>query len=90
MLTWVSGLVCWAHVVQTCTVYTVHYQALFRLDRALDEPIVRAVLLPKASIVHECKKAEKGRGSIIGATPLCYQVNLCLDVDRTLIKTLRM
>ena len=80
MLTWVSGLVCWA----------VHYQALFRLDRALDEPIVRAVLLPKASIVHVCKKAEKGRGSIIGATPLCYQVNLCSDVDRTLIKTLRM
>ena len=62
--------------------------ALFRPDRASDEPIVQAVLLPKASIVHVCKKAEKGRRSIIGATPLCYQVTLCSNVDRTLIKTL--
>ena len=62
--------------------------ALFRPDRASDEPIVQPVLLPKASIVHVCKKAEKGRGSIIRATPLCYQVNLCSNVDRTLIKTL--
>ena len=62
--------------------------ALFRPDRASDEPIVQPVLLPKASIVHVCKKAEKVRGSIIGATPLCYQVNLCSNADRTLIKTL--
>ena len=69
--------------------HTVQYPPpLFRPDRASDEPIVQAVLLPKASIVHVCKKAEKVRGSIIGATPLCYQANLCSNVDRTLIKTL--
>ena len=34
--------------------------ALFRPDRASDELIVQAVLLPKASIVHVCKKSRKG------------------------------
>ena len=33
---------------------------LFRPDRASDELIVQAVLLPKASIVHVCKKSRKG------------------------------
>ena len=45
--------------------------ALFRPDRASDEPIVQAVLLPKASIVHVCAKKPKRVAGVLSGRPLC-------------------